>query len=65
MLRSAVPSTVGALLNWMIETTNMLFIGQYNDPKLIAAVGMGNIIHLMVGIGMAAGLNSALETLVS
>lgn len=49
----------------MAETVNLKFIGQSNDPKLIAAVGMGNIINLMLGIGMFTGLNSALETLVS
>jgi hypothetical protein len=36
-----------------------------NDPVKLAAVGMGNMIVNMFGVGTYFGLNSALETLVS
>jgi MATE family multidrug resistance protein len=47
------------------ETINLIFIGQMNDPVKLAAVGMGNMIVNMFGVGTYFGLNSALETLVS
>jgi MATE family multidrug resistance protein len=49
----------------MVETINMIMIGQLNDPIKLAGVGMGNMFINMCGVGPYYGLNSALETLVS
>ena len=65
--RSAIPTCIGMLFCFAQNTMNLIFIGHKdsNDPSLIAAVGMGNVILMCCGIGMYVGLNSGLETLVS
>ena len=40
-----------------------MFIGQLNEPILLAAVGMGTMVLNMCGFGPYMGLNSGLETL--
>ena len=64
---SAIPTCIGTLFSFMQNTLNLIFIGHKNDqdPILLAAVGMGNVILMCCGIGMFFGLNSGLETLVS
>lgn len=42
-----------------------MFIGHLNDPTILAAAGIGNMILNLFGMGLFYGLNSALETLVS
>ena len=47
------------------STTNLAFIGQYDDPVLVAAVGLGSMVLMMISIGPYMGINSGLDTLVS
>ena len=49
----------------MQENINLVFIGQLNNPAMMAGVGMGNMFINMIGLTPAWGLHSALETLVS
>ena len=49
----------------MQENINLIFIGQLNNPAMMAGVGMGNMLINMIGLTPAWGLHSALETLVS
>jgi hypothetical protein len=49
----------------MQENVNLIFLGQLNNPAIMAGVGMGNMFMNMVGLTPAWGLHSALETLVS
>ena len=42
-----------------------MFIGHLNDPTVLAAAGIGNMVLNLFGMGLFYGLNSALETLVS
>jgi len=65
ILRYAIPSSIGSLLNLMQNTINLIFVGHLNDPKLLAAVGMGNMLISIIAIAPFLGLNSGLETLVS
>jgi MATE family multidrug resistance protein len=43
----------------------LVFIGQLNDPVLLSAVGIGNVVLNSIGTSFIFGLNSGLETLVS
>ena len=61
ILASAIPTTVGALMVFLKETINLIFIGHLNDPVKLASVGMGDIIRLLVGVGVVYGLNTSLE----
>jgi Na+-driven multidrug efflux pump len=65
ILAKAIPSTLGSYLSFLQETTNLVFIGHLNNPFLISAVGMGNIIINCCGLSLIWGLNSALESLAS
>jgi MATE family multidrug resistance protein len=47
------------------QIINLIFVGHMNDAKLLAGVGMGNLIVSVFGISLFIGLNGALETLVS
>jgi len=47
------------------EMVNLIFIGHLNDAKLLAGVGIGNMIQNVCGLSLVIGLNGALETLVS
>jgi Na+-driven multidrug efflux pump len=43
----------------------MAYAGHFNDPALLAGIGMGNMIQNCSFISVFIGLNSAIETLVS
>ena len=60
-----VPTSLGLFVGQIMTTLNLVFIGHLNDPVKLAAVGMGNMIINMCGIGPFLGLNSGIETLVS
>ena len=61
----AVPATVGVLVNMLIVTTNLIFVGHLDDTSKVAACGLGNIIIFIFGNAAFIGMNSGMETLVS
>jgi Na+-driven multidrug efflux pump len=61
ILASAIPTTVAALMIFLKETINLIFIGHLNDPVKIASIGMGDTTRMLLGIGMIYGLNTSLE----
>lgn len=56
---------VGLVLFLIVQLTNTYFIGNMNEPKLLAGVGMGNMLINVLCFAVIQGLNGALETLVS
>ena len=40
----AIPLVVGMLLYLLVQLTNTWFIGNLNEPALLAGVGMGNML---------------------
>ena len=44
---------------------DLIFLGQLQNPALLAGVGMGTCIQNICGISIVIGLNNALETLAS
>ena len=65
IISQCIPAAIGSTLSMLQETINLIFIGHLDDPVKLAAVGMGNMIINMFGIGIYFGLNSGVETLVS
>ena len=63
--KQAIPASFSCLFCYMVETVNMVMIGQLNDPVKLAGVGMGNVFINMFGVSQYFGLNSSLEILVS
>ena len=61
----AVPSSVGSLLNILQQTINLAFVGSLNDPIILAAVGMGNMLINIFAVAPFIGMNSGFETFVS
>ena len=61
----AIPLVVGMLLYLLVQLTNTWFIGNLNEPALLAGVGMGNMLINVLCFAVIQGLNGALETLVS
>lgn len=64
-MRFALPACISSFLNLSIISINLIFIGHFNDPVMLAAVGMGSMIISMVAFAPQIGLNSGLDTLVS
>jgi MATE family multidrug resistance protein len=61
----AIPLVVGMLLYLLVQLTNTWFVGNMNEPVLLAGVGMGNMLINVLCFAIVQGLNGALETLVS
>lgn len=49
----------------LVQLVSTYFIGNLNDPALLAGVGMGNMLINVLAFALMQGLNGALETLVS
>ena len=42
--KMAVPLVIGMLLYLLVQLTNTYYVGNLNDPALLAGVGMGNML---------------------
>ena len=42
--KMAIPLVIGMLLYLFVQLTNTYFVGNLNEPKLLAGVGMGNML---------------------
>ena len=56
---------LGLVVQLLVISVNTYFIGNLNDPNLLAGVGMGNMLINVVCFAIVFGLNGALETFVS
>lgn len=65
ILEYAIPASISQVLGLAQSTINLIFIGQLDDPTLVAAVGVGSMVLNMMSIGPYMGVNSGLDTLVS
>lgn len=61
----AIPATFGLLFIFIAETINIIFIGRYDDPKLIAGIGIGTLYINATGYILGAGLIGGIDTLCS
>jgi Na+-driven multidrug efflux pump len=65
VLKIAIPSTMTFFFQFLSEVINTYFLGQLNDPRILAGAGMGNIIISMMCLSVFQGMNGALETFIS
>lgn len=65
IIRLAAPAILNNLVRMFMEVINLTFIGQLNNPAMVAGVGMGNMTINMIGLSVIIGFNSALDTLIS
>jgi Na+-driven multidrug efflux pump len=48
-----------------VQITSVFFIGNLNDPVILASVGLGNMMVNVLAFAVTQGLNGALEYYVS
>jgi len=60
-----VPISVTTLFSFSIELINFIMIGHLNEPKLLAAIALGNISINFLALSFVEGMNTALETFVA
>ncbi|CAI2363663.1 unnamed protein product [Moneuplotes crassus] len=62
MIKYAIPSTGGLLLNRVVEFTNLVVVGRIGDSTLISGAGLGittiGIIAFSLGVGLAGGVET-------
>ena len=63
--KMAFPIVLGLLLFMLVTNINTYFIGSVNDAKLLAGVGMGNMLINVLAFSVTQGLNGSIETFVS
>lgn len=63
--KMSVPIILALAIQMLVVNVNTFFVGNLNDPSLLAGVGMGNMLINVVCFAIVFGLNGALETLVS
>ena len=63
--KMSIPLVLGMLFFILVQLTNTWYIGNQNDPKLLAGVGMGNMLINVLCFAVTQGLNGALESLIS
>ena len=61
----ALPATVSVLVQMLITTVNLVYIGHLNDATKVASCGLGNMIIFIFGNAAFQGINSGTEILVS
>ena len=61
----AVPSCVTNFVAMIPPLTNTYFAARMNDPTKLAAIGLANVILMLMVQSLLTGLNSAQETLTS
>lgn len=65
IVTGALPATIGLLFVFITETINIVYIGRYNIPDLISAIGIGTLFVNATGYIPGAGLIGGIDTLCS
>ena len=63
--RLSMPMILSNFTGYLILPINSALAGRYEDPKALAAVGLGNVCSFIFIISIITGLNSGQETLTS
>eukprot|EP00347_Sterkiella_histriomuscorum_P016701 403352182 len=64
-LKQCLPNITLGTIQYMDEVMNTLFVASIGDQALVASVGLGNMTFNMMGLSIAYGLSSTLDTLLS
>lgn len=65
IIELAIPAILCNIFIFIQEIVNLAFIGHLNDPRMIAAIGLGNSCINMFGMAILLGMNGSLNTLLS
>lgn len=65
VIKLSVGPIISMIFYMIVQLVNTWFIGHTNDPRLIAGVGMGNMLINVLAFATMQGMNGALETLIS
>ena len=65
IMKIAGPSSISAFLGQVVYLINIIAIAQTQDAKLIAGIGLGQVLSQLFGIYIFIGLNSGLQTKLS
>ena len=64
-MKLAIPAIITCLMTFGTLMINTTFAGRFNDPALLASVGLCNVCCNVMVLSLLIGLNSAQETLTS
>ena len=64
-IKFAVPSYISVMIFYMQQMINVSMAGHLKEPKILAAIEMGNLIQNCLLISAIIGVNSAFVTLAS
>jgi Na+-driven multidrug efflux pump len=53
------------MITFLIDLQSMIFVGQLNDTKALAAVGLSLCLKTVIADSVMFGMNTGLETLAS
>ena len=59
------PISISLLSIFLLETINIIYIGQLNDPTLLASIGLGTTFYSVFGAMPTLGIQGAIDTLCS
>ena len=65
IIKASIPIMLGFLVELLTDFLNILFIGQLDDHRLVAACGLGNYTTFMFIFSILIGVASGLDTLCS
>ena len=65
LAKVSVPTALSLLIQIFAELIVAYFIGNLNSPKMLAGLGLANMLLNIFGMAIGQGMNSAIETLVS
>lgn len=63
ILQKSLPATFSLLFVFLLETINIVFIGQHSNHESIAGIGLGTLIMNATGYILCMGLLGGLDTL--
>ena len=61
----SAPPIIGNLISLSVILTSIYFVGNLNDPVVLASVGLGGMMVNVLAFAITQGLNGALEYYVS
>lgn len=65
VIKASVPTVLSNIFFFLIQLTNIWYMGQAEDSSLLAAVGMGNMLINVCCFAVCQGFNGTIETFVS
>ena len=61
----SLPSSLCNMIFYSMMLINFAFAGHYLDKEHVAAIGMGNMIQMLLVTSFSLGLNNVLDTTIS